>query len=171
MTLWLIFAVMTAAAMLAVVWPLVRSTAVARSGSDVAVYRDQLDEVERDLRAGLIGQSEAEAARVEISRRLLTAADAAQAGPPDSNVAAAIRRRRTAAVASLVALPIVAASLYLPLGSPELGAPDGESVQSRSPSKASSPRLRRISGAIPRTAAAGRFWPRSICVSTVTRAR
>jgi cytochrome c-type biogenesis protein CcmH len=130
MTLWLIFAVMTAAAMLAVVWPLVRSAAVARSGGDVAVYRDQLDEVERDLRAGLIGQSEAEAARVEISRRLLAAADAAQAGPPDSNVASAVRRRRTAAFASLVALPIVAASFYLPLGSPELGAPDGESVQS-----------------------------------------
>jgi cytochrome c-type biogenesis protein CcmH len=130
MALWLIFAVMTAAAMLAVVWPLVRSATAARSGSDVAVYRDQLDEVERDLRAGLIGQSEAEAARVEISRRLLAAADAAQAGPPDSNVASAVRRRRTAAVASLVALPIVAASFYLPLGSPELGAPDGESVQS-----------------------------------------
>jgi cytochrome c-type biogenesis protein CcmH len=128
MTLWLIFAVMTAAAMLAVVWPLVRSAAVARSGSDVAVYRDQLDEVERDLRGGLIGQSEAEAARVEISRRLLAAAD--QAGPPDSNVTSAAWRRRIAAVASLVALPMVAASFYLPLGSPELGAPDGESVQS-----------------------------------------
>jgi cytochrome c-type biogenesis protein CcmH len=130
MGLWLIFAAMTAAAMLAVVWPLVRSAAVARSGSDVAVYRDQLDEVERDLRAGIIGQSEAEAARVEISRRLLAAAAIAEAGPPDSNVASAVRRRRTAAVASLVALPIIAASFYLPLGSPELGAPDGESVQS-----------------------------------------
>ena len=80
MTLWLILALMTAAAIFAVVWPLVQSGKVVRSGSDVLVYRDQLDEVERDLAAGSIGKTEAEAARVEISRRLLTAADAAKSG-------------------------------------------------------------------------------------------
>ena len=69
MTLWLILALMTAAALFAVIWPLVQNGKAAHSGSDVAVYRDQLDEVERDLAAGSIGKTEAEAARVEISRR------------------------------------------------------------------------------------------------------
>ena len=67
-----------------------------RAGSDVAVYRDQLDEIARDRAAGLIGEAEAEAARVEVSRRLIAAADAA-AGRTRLRVAgapcAAARRR------------------------------------------------------------------------------
>jgi cytochrome c-type biogenesis protein CcmH len=121
MTLWLTLAVMTAAAAFAVIWPLARHARSARAGgSDVAVYRDQLDEIERDQAAGLIGETEAQAARVEISRLLLAAADAAQAASPAFNAASAAVRRRAAAVASLVALPAIAAGLYLWLGSPEL---------------------------------------------------
>src|SRR5262249_46284540 len=76
MTLWLVLALMTGAAMIAVVWPLLRKGRNARSGSDLAVYRDQLDEIKRDHAAGRIGDSEAAAAQVEVSRRLLAAADA-----------------------------------------------------------------------------------------------
>ena len=102
MILWLILAAMTAAAAFAVLWPLFRNAGSVRSGgSDVAVYRDQLDEIERDRTGGLIGDTEAEAARVEISRRLLAAADAAQATPLASNATSAALRRRAAAVASL----------------------------------------------------------------------
>ncbi len=120
MILWLILALMTAAAVFAVIWPLARRAGPARSGSDIAVYRDQLDEVERDLAAGLIGETEAQAARVEISRRLLAAADAAPDTPATSNATSAQSRRRAVAVASLLALPIIAGGLYLRLGSPEL---------------------------------------------------
>ena len=121
MILWLILAVMTVAALYAVIWPLARLSGSVRSGgSDMEVYRDQLDEVERDLAVGLIGKAEAEAARVEISRRLLAAADAAQATPPTFNATSAPRRRRAVAAASLLMLPIVAGGLYLRLGSPEL---------------------------------------------------
>src|SRR5262245_56313347 len=55
MLLWFVIALLTAAAVFAVLWPLSR-TANVQAGSDIAVYRDQLDEVERDLRAGLIGE-------------------------------------------------------------------------------------------------------------------
>jgi cytochrome c-type biogenesis protein CcmI len=79
MILGLILAVMTAAAIFAVIWPLARHASAANSGSDIEVYRDQLNEVERDVAAGLIAKTEAEAARVEISRRLLAAADGAAA--------------------------------------------------------------------------------------------
>lgn len=118
MLLWFVIALMTAAAIFAVLWPLGRA-ADQQGGSDLAVYRDQLDEVERDLRAGLIGEADAQAARVEISRRLIAAADAAEFAhklPPGSP----LWRRRAAAVAAVVLLPIVAIALYLTIGSPQL---------------------------------------------------
>jgi cytochrome c-type biogenesis protein CcmH len=120
MTLWLIFGLMTAAAIFAVIWPLAYRDNAVRSGSDIAVYRDQLDEIERDLAAGLIGKTEAQAARVEISRRLLAAADAARTMPADSNPKAAVWRRRAVGLVSLLLLPVGAGGLYLRLGSPEL---------------------------------------------------
>jgi cytochrome c-type biogenesis protein CcmH len=119
MTLWLILALMTAAAIFAVLWPLSRHGGQARSGSDLAVYRDQLAEIERDLAAGLIGGREAEAARVEVSRRLLAAADRAEHAPT-SPQATALWRRRAASLAALILLPIGAAALYLTFGSPHM---------------------------------------------------
>src|SRR3569832_1784807 len=75
MLLWLAFALMTAAAIFAVLWPLSRR-GEAGGGSEVAVYRDQLDEVVRDRSVGLIGEQEADAARIEVSRRLIAASAA-----------------------------------------------------------------------------------------------
>lgn len=81
MLLWSIFALMTAVAILSVLWPLSRAVE-AQGGSDIAVYRDQLEEVDRDHKAGLIGEAEAQAARVEVSRRLITAADRTEHSVP-----------------------------------------------------------------------------------------
>jgi cytochrome c-type biogenesis protein CcmH len=117
MTVWFALALMTAAAILAVLAPLARRRAGFASGSDVAVYRDQLEEIDRDLASGLIEDQEAGAARVEVSRRLIAAADAASrtvAGP------ASTRRRRAVAIVALVLLPLGAAGLYVVLGSPSL---------------------------------------------------
>jgi cytochrome c-type biogenesis protein CcmH len=122
MALWFVFALMTAAAVFAVLWPLSRGGG-SRGGSDVAVYRDQLDEIDRDRAAGLIGVAEAEAARVEVSRRLLAAADAAEADTA-VQAPAPLWRRRVVAAMALVLVPLGTAALYLSLGSPQLpGAP------------------------------------------------
>ena len=118
MTLWLALALMTAAAIFAVLWPLARRTNRLRSGSDVAVYRDQLDEIERDRAAGLIEDNEAAGAQVEVSRRLIAAVDAqAQGSAP---TVTATWRRRAVAVVALVLLPVSAAGFYLSVGSPLL---------------------------------------------------
>jgi cytochrome c-type biogenesis protein CcmH len=117
MTLWFVFALMTAAAIFAVLWPLSRGSRPQNDGSEAAVYKDQLTEIDRDVAADLIGSSEAQAARIEISRRLLAAADNQRDPPSGSNV----RLRRIAAVIALVGLPIVAVGFYYPLGSPGLG--------------------------------------------------
>src|SRR5262244_4622498 len=118
MTLWFALALMTAAAILAVLWPLARRASLSRSGSDVAIYRDQLDEIERDRAAGLIEDNEAASAQVEVSRRLIAAADAQSA--PQSDVPSASWRRRAVAIVALVLLPLGATGLYLALGSPLL---------------------------------------------------
>lgn len=116
MTLWFLFALMTVAAIFAVLWPLGRGGRDQSEGSEVAVYKDQLAEIERDLAAGLIAPPEAEAARVEISRRLIAAAGSEPALAPKSS----LKWRRAAAVLALVGLPLVAAAIYVPLGSPAL---------------------------------------------------
>ena len=121
MILWIIFALMTAAAILAVLWPLGRKAAAGRGGNDLAVYQDQLEEIGRDRSAGLIGQAEAEAARVEVSRRLLAAADVeATAAQPAANAAQSLWRRRAAAVAALIVLAVLPLCFYLVLGSPNV---------------------------------------------------
>jgi cytochrome c-type biogenesis protein CcmH len=126
MTLWLVLSLMTAAAVFAVLWPLARR-APARGGSDLAVYRDQLDEIARDRSTGVIGEREAEAARVEVSRRLIAAADSADAEKAES-AGSPVWRRRWTAIAGLVLVPIGATALYLLLGSPQL---PGEPLQAR----------------------------------------
>lgn len=118
MMLWLVFVLMTAAAIFAVLWPLGRRKPL-RSGSDVAVYRDQLDEIARDRSAGLIGDVEAEAARVEVSRRLIAAADAVESEKPSPETPSLWRHRATA-IAGIVLLPVGAVVLYLMLGSPQM---------------------------------------------------
>jgi cytochrome c-type biogenesis protein CcmH len=119
MALWFTLALMTVAAVFAVLWPLARGRAAVRSGSDVAIYRDQLDEIDRDQAAGRIGKVEADAARVEVSRRLATAADTTEAAPA-VDAAPATWRRRAVALATLLLLPAGAGALYLALGSPAI---------------------------------------------------
>ena len=114
MTLWFVFALMTVAAIFSVLWPLGRAGRTQREGSETTVYKDQLAEIERDLAAGLIAKPEAEAARVEIGRRLLAAAGNERASAGQSS----LRWRRAAAVLALVGLPSVAIAVYVPLSNP-----------------------------------------------------
>ena len=123
MNLWFVFALMTAAAIFAVLLPLGLSARAQTGGNEASVYRDQLAEIDRDAASGLIGASEAEAARVEIGRRLLAAADRPVPPPLPSGMAF----RRVAAGVALVGLPAIALAVYLPLGSPKL--PDFPLVQ------------------------------------------
>ena len=116
MTLWFVFALMTAAAIFAVLLPLGLRGGAQAEGNEATVYKDQLGEIDRDLGADLIGAAEADAARIEISRRLLAVADRERNPPMQSN----LKLRRSAAVLALVGLPVLALAVYLPLGSPRL---------------------------------------------------
>ncbi len=117
MLLWLGFAVLTAAVVTVLLRPLLAGqTAPAETvpGASAAVYRDQLAEIEAEHARGLIGPSEAEAARVEIARRLLAADDATKhAAPPPSS-----KNVRTVATIVSAALPVFAIAVYLAVGAP-----------------------------------------------------
>jgi cytochrome c-type biogenesis protein CcmH len=120
MILWLTIALMTLAAVFAVWWPLSRRGQADRSGSDIAVYRDQLEEIDRDEGAGLVGSAEAEAARGEVSRRLIAAADSAKAASVAAAPVPAGRIRFATLAAAIVLLPLGAGLTYFSLGSPNL---------------------------------------------------
>src|SRR4051794_19390069 len=155
MTLWFVFAMMTAAAVFAVLWPLGRAPGVLREGNESTVYKDQLAEIERDVAAGLIGASEAEAARVEIGRRLLAADDAKRELPAPSN----IRLRRAVAVAALAGLPLIAVAVYLPLGSPYLpDLPHSQRAQAPAASQPLDNLVAQVEAHLEKNPADGRGW-------------
>lgn len=86
-----------------------------RAEHDLAVYRDQLAEVDRDLGRGLIDERQAEAARLEVRRRILRAA-----GERDARPAPASRWSRAVLPVLAVALPLLALAGYTALGRPDL---------------------------------------------------
>jgi cytochrome c-type biogenesis protein CcmH len=112
MMIWLIFAGMTAAVVAALLVPFTRKSVTAESPDsdfDRAIYRDQLQELDRDKARGLIGETEAQAARNEISRRLL------QVAKPEA-VAAGNRY----ALLAVLLVPLIAFPIYTKYGSPSL---------------------------------------------------
>jgi cytochrome c-type biogenesis protein CcmH len=163
MTLWFVLALMTLAAVFAVLWPLSRrdrqdSDGAGRSGSDLAVYRDQLAEIDRDVAAGLIGTAEAEAARIEVSRRLIAAADR-QDGEAAAPQRGAVFRRRAVALLALVLLPLGALALYLSLGSPRLpGLPLAARVQEAPATRSLESMVAQVEAHLERNPDDGRGW-------------
>ncbi len=119
MLLWLAFALLTAAVLAAVLAPLARAGRAddsAEAGT-LAVYRDQLEEIEAERARGVVDEAEAAAARIEVSRRLLASAAAPDRGHARPESA---RRLTSLAVAIAAAVPILALALYLAHGSPGL---------------------------------------------------
>jgi cytochrome c-type biogenesis protein CcmH len=153
MMLWFALALMTGAAMAAIAWPLTRQGRSLRSGSDLAVYRDQLEEVRRDHAAGRIGDNEAEAAQVEVSRRLLAAADAEAA--LQASTATSGSRRRAIALAALVVVSFGSAGTYLSLGSPTL---PGQPLASRDQSQSIDAMIAQVETHLARNPNDGRGW-------------
>lgn len=135
MLLWVFLAVMTGAAVLVVLWPLSKPSADRRLDGDVQFYKAQLAEIERDRGRGLLGEAEAEAARIESGRRLLRATSSVRESA-DATSEPALRRRRAASALALCVVPIVGLGVYGGFGSPELRARVAEAPAAPSESQA-----------------------------------
>jgi cytochrome c-type biogenesis protein CcmH len=128
MLLWIAFALLTAAVLAWVLAPLSQPAAAGEapeeapeSGQEAgarAVYRDQLAEIEAERAAGLIGAAEAEAAKVEVSRRLIASAARADVTRSGAPAAQARVRHQHIALATAAAVPLLSVALYLAYGSP-----------------------------------------------------
>jgi cytochrome c-type biogenesis protein CcmH len=117
MLLWIAFALLTAAVLAAVLAPLGRRSAEDPADSAaLEVYRHQLTEIEAERARGLVEESEAAAARLEISRRLLASASQSERIPQAEGAGGVQPRAVAAAVAVLV--PALTLGLYLTYGSP-----------------------------------------------------
>ena len=132
---WLICAAMLIVAIVFVLPPALRAEAArakhddARREANIAVYRDQLAELEADLRNGIVSQEQYAQDRDDIERRLLedTAGQAAISDVPGApakrgqakraNGSSTVERRHAYLVA--IGLALIAVIFYLKVGSPD----------------------------------------------------
>ena len=121
MTFWIVTAFLTLAisALLIMIILRARSTGEPAAAYDLRLYRQQLNEVDRDLARGVINEGDAERIRTEVSRRILTA-DAAM----KKHEAGSAQPRTLSRIASaLVAVALIGGAfvIYLNIGAPGYG--------------------------------------------------
>lgn len=110
-------ALLTIGVLALLLWPLLRARPASQAAggstlaTNAAIYREQLAELDAELKAGSVSQADWEQARGEIERRALEEA-------PEEGPAAGGRAPRTA-LALALAIPLASIALYLVLGNPE----------------------------------------------------
>ena len=117
MTTFLVSAVLLVVIVVGILaWPLLRVPAgtvkVDRREANLAIFRDQLAELERERNEGSLSDGDFVQARSELQRRLLDEVQAAEAPPAD------IGAGRKSLLALLVVIPLAAAAGYALLGNP-----------------------------------------------------
>jgi len=116
--LWVVFALLTGAAIFSVLWPLARRTARPQGeiDSDIAFYEQRMAEIDREVERSLIAPEDAKAVKAEAARRLLASADHAEAKQQSFSGA----RVKIASIVALVVVPAVALGVYARIGHPDL---------------------------------------------------
>jgi cytochrome c-type biogenesis protein CcmH len=155
MVIWILFAVMTAGLLAAVLRPLlapVAASAGAHVLSSADVYRAQLAELEVERGAGRVAEPEYQAARAEIARRLIKASEreGRTAAPAASS---APKKLPLIALVVTLGVPALALSLYLYLGHPDL--PD-QPLAARGPEVQNAREITRLTGELEAKLRAGK---------------
>jgi cytochrome c-type biogenesis protein CcmH len=117
---WLVGVLLAAAALFLILQPLLfhkGTSRVSRREANISIYRDQLRELDADLRAGMLAQADYERARRELEARALEDAGA-------SAEIAAGRGSRGVAWAIGAGIPLIALLLYLATGNPGAISPE-----------------------------------------------
>lgn len=117
---WIAAAGLTALTVALLVRPLLGRPSEAE-GDPLAIYRDQLAEVDRDIDRGVVDPAEGESLKAEIARRML-AADRKRATMPPPAAGTPRRGASRLGFALLAILPLAAIAVYLPTGEPNLPA-------------------------------------------------
>lgn len=118
---WIAAALLAAAALALVLRPLGsrRAGTASRSELNASVYRDQLRELEADLRAGTLAPADYERSRREIERRLLEDVQGDPAGQsPRRSVPGTEFPGRRVMLSIAAGIPVVALAVYFAIGNP-----------------------------------------------------
>ncbi len=123
---WLVCAIFVAIALAFVLPPLLQGSGAKADASgqkeaNIAVYRDQISELEADLATGIVGREQFDQDRDEIERRLLE--DVTSSGAVSSRPLKPAKEGRGAVYAVALGLPILAVALYLRIGNPYAAPP------------------------------------------------
>jgi cytochrome c-type biogenesis protein CcmH len=113
---WIAAGLLTAVVVALLALPLMRKAVPTDlgGGTDLAVYRDQLAELERERARGLVEIEQAASLETEISRRMLNAARSAQPVPATAS------QSRILTVILAVLFPLGGLAIYLMVGQPDL---------------------------------------------------
>ncbi len=116
MIAFILFAALLLVAVLAILLPPLLRTPRPSRGADrreanLAIFRDQLAEIERERHDGSLAETDFVQAKSELQRRLLDEVQAPSAPPPP-------RAGRKTALALLIVMPLAAAAAYALLGEP-----------------------------------------------------
>lgn len=124
MVFWFAVAVLAAAVTFAVTRPLLSGAETVRgddaADADIAVYKDQLIEIDAELQRGMLTLAEADAARAEVGRRVIARSEALLPADGEASQGAArtgVPLKTVYGIAS-VAIPAASLALYLILGAP-----------------------------------------------------
>jgi cytochrome c-type biogenesis protein CcmH len=117
--IWLLLALITTAVIGLLLLPLFRQSirGADRQRRELAIYSDQLAELQREASAGLISAEAATAARVEIERRILASGENPDGGSTAAEPAAAASRMAAVVIVASLA-PLAAFAIYLATGAP-----------------------------------------------------
>jgi cytochrome c-type biogenesis protein CcmH len=167
MIFWLAVAVLAALVTYAVTRPLLtnRSASDDTAGADIAVYKDQLQEIDAEQARGTLSEQEAEAARAEVGRRLLRRAesdasetDGASAASPAAVAPGSRRPLALHTVLSLV-VPVASLAIYLGFGNPGLpGQPLSARLETPPTSATADELVARVEAALRKNPDDGRGW-------------
>ncbi|MCC4241735.1 c-type cytochrome biogenesis protein CcmI [Thalassospira povalilytica] len=134
MTIWIVLAAITLLVAGFVLWPVLRQRETGAGAAsddddqngnnelnhDLAVYRDQLAEIERDIERGVLSTEQANAARIEVQRRILNADQRIKARESGATSGIGKPSLRIYSALAIVLFLIGGFGLYLDLGSPDM---------------------------------------------------
>ena len=161
MILWIAYAVVVAAVIGILVRPMLsdRDDTASTEEADLAVYRDQLAEVEAELDRGQLEEAEAESARRELARRLIRRSDDAQGSRGVAAKGTGTRTSVAIAYATALSIPLISLAIYLSLGSPSMpGMPQSARLQSTAGGSSINELVAKVESQLRETPEDGRGW-------------
>ena len=132
MIFWLLCGLLTVVGIVVILRPLLTGDdrSLDAREADLALYRDQLSEIDRDQERGLFNSEEAEAAKLEVSRRILATGEKIDAGRMLAATPISDQSRMRIWSASAVAVMALSIGTYVWLGSPGMpGQPHAERLR------------------------------------------